>query len=261
MSSSELFCNNCGKYGHLFHQCKFPITSTGVIVFRYNNQKIEYLMVCRKDSLGYIDFLRAKFSLHQKYYILNMCKQMTVHEKTQLRLKYHQYHEQSKPNFILKDKIQSIIQGVTVNNEFYDLKTILDESDKYGKYEEPEWGFPKGRRNVYESDYNCALREFSEETGYPISSLINLINIVPYEETFTGSNYNSYKHKYFLMYMDYHTSLEHHHYQKTEISNIQWKSFDDCIKCIRPYNLEKKKMLSNIDSCIRTLQLYCIDQK
>jgi 8-oxo-dGTP pyrophosphatase MutT (NUDIX family) len=261
MSSSELFCNNCGKYGHLFHQCKFPITSAGVIVFRYNKQKIEYLMVCRKDSLGYIDFLRAKFSLHQKYYILNMCKQMTVHEKTQLRLKYSQYHEQNKPNFIMKDKIQSIIQGVTVNNEFYDLKTILDESDKFGKYEEPEWGFAKGRRNVYESDYNCALREFSEETGYPISSLINLINIVPYEETFTGSNYNSYKHKYFLMYMDYNTSLEHHHYQKTEISNIQWKSFEECIHCIRPYNLEKKKMLSNIDSCIRNLQLYCIDQK
>ena len=55
---NDIFCNNCGKYGHLFHQCKFPITSIGVIVFRYNNEgEIEYLMICRKDSLGYIDFL------------------------------------------------------------------------------------------------------------------------------------------------------------------------------------------------------------
>ena len=28
------FCNNCGKIGHLFHQCKIPITSIGIIAFR-----------------------------------------------------------------------------------------------------------------------------------------------------------------------------------------------------------------------------------
>ena len=28
-------CNNCGKPGHLFNHCKMPITSTGVIAFRY----------------------------------------------------------------------------------------------------------------------------------------------------------------------------------------------------------------------------------
>ena len=29
----------------------------------------------------------------------------------------------------------------------------------------PEWGFPKGRRNLKERDRECAVREFSEETG------------------------------------------------------------------------------------------------
>ena len=28
------YCNNCGKTGHLFHNCKMPITSLGVIAFR-----------------------------------------------------------------------------------------------------------------------------------------------------------------------------------------------------------------------------------
>ena len=32
-------------------------------------------------------------------------------------------------------------------------------------YESPEWGFPKGRRNMHESDLDCAKREFEEETG------------------------------------------------------------------------------------------------
>ena len=32
------FCNNCGKHGHLFHQCKNPITSIGLIVFNNSNE-------------------------------------------------------------------------------------------------------------------------------------------------------------------------------------------------------------------------------
>jgi hypothetical protein len=33
---NKQMCNNCNKYGHLFHQCRLPITSYGVIVFRKN---------------------------------------------------------------------------------------------------------------------------------------------------------------------------------------------------------------------------------
>ena len=39
------FCNNCGKVGHSFHQCKNPITSLGIITIRKsernNKQKIK----------------------------------------------------------------------------------------------------------------------------------------------------------------------------------------------------------------------------
>ena len=34
------FCNNCGRHGHLFHQCKNPITSMGMIVFNNNGNEI-----------------------------------------------------------------------------------------------------------------------------------------------------------------------------------------------------------------------------
>mgnify|MGYP003326939511 CR=1 FL=1 len=54
-------CNNCGKQGHMFHQCKLPITSYGLIAFRYANNDIEYLMIRRKDSFGYVDFVRGKY--------------------------------------------------------------------------------------------------------------------------------------------------------------------------------------------------------
>ena len=31
--SDMLYCNNCGKQGHQYHQCKLPITSYGIICF------------------------------------------------------------------------------------------------------------------------------------------------------------------------------------------------------------------------------------
>ena len=39
--NTKNFCNNCGKIGHLFHQCKLPITSIGVITIRKNNNNID----------------------------------------------------------------------------------------------------------------------------------------------------------------------------------------------------------------------------
>ena len=70
---NDINCNNCGKYGHNYNQCTVPITSYGVIAFRMNKQKIpEYLMICRKDTLGYIDFMRGKYIVQNKNYIMNM---------------------------------------------------------------------------------------------------------------------------------------------------------------------------------------------
>lgn len=242
--NTDFFCNNCGKSGHSFHQCKMPITSNGVIVFRINplTKEREYLMICRKDTLGYMDFMRGKFPIYQKQYIMNMLTQMTVDEKKRLRLRMKEGN--------LKEKIQILVNGIIVNNERYDLSSLLDESDTHETWIEPEWGFPKGRRNTLEKDYDCALREFSEETGYSISILKNIRNIVPFEEIFIGSNYKSYRHKYYIMYMSYTDSLAVKSFQKSEVSGMEWKTFTECMKTIRSYNLEKKRILQNIDVCL-----------
>ena len=59
-SRTNQFCNNCGKQGHLFNHCKIPITSIGIICFnKTENMKNKFLMICRKDSIGYIEFLRG----------------------------------------------------------------------------------------------------------------------------------------------------------------------------------------------------------
>jgi len=45
MSKNTNICNNCGKQGHMFHQCKLPITSYGIIAFRSSEEGIQYLMI------------------------------------------------------------------------------------------------------------------------------------------------------------------------------------------------------------------------
>jgi ADP-ribose pyrophosphatase YjhB (NUDIX family) len=271
MNTYEHFCNNCGKNGHNFNQCKMPITSFGVIAFRLNmDGSHEYLMIRRKDTLGYIDFMRGKYCLQDKYYIINMVRQMTISEKEKIQTMEfeelwrdvwgsseqlsNQYKSEQHDSM---EKFKQLREGVIYNNETYSIASIIQEAEIYEKWTEPEWGFPKGRRNYYEKDYDCALREFYEETGYSPKLVKNIHNILPFEEIFTGSNYKSYKHKYYLMFMPYENSMIKTNYEESEVSEIAWKTIDQCISCIRCYNLEKIKLITNIHTCLIKYKLVC----
>jgi 8-oxo-dGTP pyrophosphatase MutT (NUDIX family) len=273
------YCNNCGKSGHSFHQCKIPILSIGIVAFRKNPEvrfdsefKYEYLMICRKNSLGYMDFMRGKYSLTDPDYLKNMFKQMTVAEKTGLMNgpfdklwnelwvdeMYNSRYKSEKS--IANEKYNSLVRGVSSNtrvDNVYRLSDLINESIcSVNEWTEPEWGFPKGRRNSHEKNYDCACREFCEETGYKKSMLNNIQNIVPYEEIFIGSNYKSYKHKYYLMYMKYEDTQNTSTFQKSEVSKMEWKSFHECMECIRPYNLEKKRIIEKINASMRRMKIF-----
>ena len=264
---SECYCNNCGKPGHNYSNCKTPITSIGAVCFRKKDGILEYLMICRKDTLGYIDFMRGKYSIYNKHYIMNMLKQMTQTEKANLRMGNfdtlwfniwgkHSISTQYKlEESASREKFNSLITGILVHNVFYNLNQLIDESEQYDKWMDAEWGFPKGRRNYQEKDFECALREFSEETGYDSLKLHNVQNVMPLEEIFTGSNYKSYKHKYYLMYMDLNDSSQNTLFQKSEVSKMEWKTYDHCLESIRSYNIEKKRIIENINSTLLNYQL------
>tara|TARA_B110000967_G_scaffold209552_1_gene266229 strand:- start:568 stop:1377 length:810 start_codon:yes stop_codon:yes gene_type:complete len=268
---NEQYCNNCGKQGHLYNQCKIPITSNGIISYRYNNDnKIEFLMIRRRHSLGFIDFMRGKYSLNDKNYIINMFVQMTVDEKNNLKTKTFDelwfniwgneiLSTQYKNEEILsKDKLLALRNGININNEIYTINDIIEISDKNDIWDETEWGFPKGRRNFKEKDFDCAVREYCEETGYNKQKLNILQNICPFEEIFTGSNYKSYKHKYFIAYIPYKDTQNMDNYEKAEVSKMGWYSTEDSLKLIRNYNKEKKLLLKKISFILNnyyTLQI------
>jgi 8-oxo-dGTP pyrophosphatase MutT (NUDIX family) len=263
--NSVCYCNNCGAKGHMFYQCKQPITSVGIIVFRNNpDHRREYLMIRRKDSIGYVEFLRGKYSIYNKLYLLNIISEMTLIEKERILTNDFttlwtqlwsddvnlQYRSEEKNS---QEKFDALKQGIVNSNSEYTLETLIKESAT--AWTEPEWGFPKGRHNNQEKDLLCAFREFEEETGYSRTSLNIIQNLLPIEEIFTGSNYKSYKHKYYIAFMEKNDEIPKS-YQYSEVSKIEWKNYDDAMALIRPYNLEKKDVLTQVNTLLNTYKLY-----
>ena len=79
-------CNNCCKQGHQFHQCKLPITSYGIIAFRLSSKYgMQYLMIRRKDSFGYIDFIRGKYMQNNLEHLQIMFDEMSIDEREKLK--------------------------------------------------------------------------------------------------------------------------------------------------------------------------------
>lgn len=274
------YCNNCGKFGHLFSNCIVPITSLGIIAFRkkiingkeFNDTNIidsnsaamesknnfEYLMIQRVDSFGYVEFMRGKYSMHNYQYLKNIIDEMTIHEKQNILTKSFdelwsslwgeysgiQYRGEEQ---ISKNKYLQLKTGIEWGGIKYSLESLIQSSTT--RWEVAEWGFPKGRRNHQEKDLECAFREFSEETGYDKQCLKLILNAIPYEEIFIGSNVKSYKNKYYLSYMD-NNATQKNNYQKSEVKNMKWLSYDECMNTIRSYNIEKKNIITSINNTL-----------
>jgi len=264
MTNITTICNNCGKQGHMFHQCKLPITSYGVILFKLNKGRIEYLMIRRKDSFGYIDFLRGKYSPYNIHQLQNMINEMTTNEKQNILtepfdvLWRQMWGDTTKSQYRNEEytslkKLELLRNGVFINDKLITLDQMVMQSKTL--WHETEWEFPKGRRDSKEKDLDCALREFEEETGVSKSKITVVDNVIPFEEIFIGTNHKSYKHKYFLAYMNDDTATLSN-YQTNEVSKLEWKSSDECLESIRPYNLEKKNLIKNVNKVLHEYRLY-----
>jgi 8-oxo-dGTP pyrophosphatase MutT (NUDIX family) len=264
MNRNTSICNNCGKQGHLFHQCKLPITSYGIVLFRPSEEGLQFLMIRRKDSFGYIDFIRGKYSPYNFHQMQTMINEMSIPEKNRIitnsfeQLWKEMWGDTSNSQYKSEEiasskKFAQIKEGIIINNQLYNLANIIEKSET--KWIETEWEFPKGRRNPKEKDLECALREFEEETGISVTKIRIIENVLPFEEIFIGTNHKSYKHKYFLAYM-HEPEEQLENFQTTEVSKLEWKTINKCLEDIRPYNLEKKKLITNINKVLEEYRLY-----
>ena len=290
---NDNYCINCNMNGHVYYNCKKPLLSNGIIAVKISekdNEEHIFLMVKRKHTFGFIDFVRGKYSVNNKSHLLGMINEMTLGEKDKVMnldfvSLWNYLWGNMKENEINKDhatkisnfdnekkhaenKLKTLKEGVYLENDTYNLKQLIEMSDT--NWSDPEWEFPKGRKNIGENDIECAFREFVEETGYTYNDLVLLRNLVPFEEIFIGSNYESYKNKYFVcsfvsnnmesntgivLSPDETANISINMFDKYEISEVKWFSYSECLKHIRIYNHEKKRLLSNVNNTLNKYEL------
>jgi 8-oxo-dGTP pyrophosphatase MutT (NUDIX family) len=266
-------CTNCGLGGHVFRNCLSPVTSYGLIAIRYmndvvgnslysksttisnSNDSIQFLLIQRKDSLAFVEFIRGKYNPYEEEYLGRLLRGMTQKEQGAILSKTFDELWQSvwgesssvkshKNDYDSSEKKFSII---------CDRLPELIESNK-SKWVEPEWGFPKGRRNPHETDINCAIREFQEETGLKRTDFTVIQNTYPISETFFGSNQVHYCHKYYIAICNKSVEVEmnmDNPHMAREIGAIEWCSLDEAISKIRPDNVEKREILLKAGKIMR----------
>jgi 8-oxo-dGTP pyrophosphatase MutT (NUDIX family) len=135
---------------------------------------------------------------------------------------------------ISKQKFYELRLDSITNNIIKDTKPL---------YNFNEWGFPKGRRELYESDLICAMRELEEETFLKENDYIVLENCKKIKEYLTGTNGINYLHNYFIALTPATALAPVTAPPNKEIGDIKYCDYNDCIDLVRPYHLNKLKII------------------
>ncbi len=268
-------CINCGVFGHTIKLCNSPITSYGIICYTIVNNIVKYLMVQRKDSITYIEFIRGKYTLNNVDYIEYLFQNMTVSERNTIKdnsienlwkmlwsgpisnrlnlefkdskIKFYKLYN----GYLFKrnSKNISIIENINLNK-------IIDKVNiEYPNVIDLEWEIPKGRRDLNETDIDCALREFEEESGLKVNN-ISLCHYIkkPIEEVFLSLNKTRYRHIYYIAQHNYNNNImlysKKNKVQCKEIKDSRWMSYDEIMSKLRDTHIQRIELFKRVHKLI-----------
>lgn len=257
-------CINCGNKGHHVKDCLEHKISLGIILYKKIASEFHYLLICRRNTIGIVEFLRGRYVHSDIEYIKKLFNVMTIGELDLLINKDFDYLWEyiwmdkkfnktstkiQKDYNIAEQKFNKIKEGYNIGDEFIDIKTLVKNSNS--EYTEQEWGFPKGRRNYNENDLTAALREFNEETDISEIDIRLISNTKTFIEEYKSYDNINYKNIYYVAEYIGNKNIEINPLKKeqyTEISNIGFYNMDASCNKFRNYNEEKKQILQKVES-------------
>ena len=240
------------------------------------------ILVQRKYTIGFIEFMRGKYDVNNKPYIIKLFNMMTFNE-IQIIKDINEFDDIRHKTGLLKDLFFNL-EYDDAKRKFNILITHIDGNmitklllQSYVKWTSPEWGIPKGRKHNKESEIMCAIREFTEETGITAKDLTIYRNIKPLEEIYTGINGIVYKHIYYIAtiktpgiiteHLDTYTHTqtqtlnfdilnEKKRNTNGEIGSINLFTNNECNKLIRPYYTSKRNIIKKGFQICNNLNYY-----
>ena len=102
----------------------------------------------------------------------------------------------------------------------------------------------KLNKNRNESNRDCAIREFEEETNINRSKFNVIDSIDPIEENFIGTNGLKYRNIYYIAELKERTELSVN--GNNEINQINFFNYNDSVSIIRDYQTDKKDVLTGV---------------
>lgn len=239
----------------------FNLQLAPVLLPAPQQSQVRYLLIRRKDSLSAVEFIRGKYDPCDIRFLFQMFTEMAQCERERLRkLPFHTLwttlwscsstcgHDYE----MARVKFETIRAGYrTPDGRLVSIEQLI--RDTYCPYLEPEWGFPKGKRNRRENDLECAQRECCEEVGCSTDDFAVLHQLGCAAEEFRGSNGVLYRHNYFVgKYLSSKAIRldKSNNHQMSEVGDIGWFSLKDALNKFRPYDVEKKVMLAKLDNIL-----------
>ncbi len=232
------------------------MTDTDLFSIFKNNVKI--LMIRRRFTLGFMEFIRGRYRSDNMIGIVTLFKQMIKEEinlilDNEFRTLWNMLWNPTKPldeddeksnEYLLSEEKFKYLKD---KDNHINIYSIIERSDTV--WTEPEWGFPKGRRNTHENNIKCAIREFKEETNLTTEDYVLFDNLDPVEETFFGTNGVKYRHIYYLAFITTNKQIiinNENRNQLQEIGDIGLFNYDDAILLIRPYHIERLNIVTTL---------------
>ena len=282
LSDRSHCCLNCGRRGHSNKTCREPINSYGCIVCKMSpDRQWRYLMIQRKYTPEYVELLRGRYYMNDGHtvdfdYLCLLIGRISLIERHYL-LQHpfshlweklwrwsgtdDQIHKIQRDYQIANSRFESLKRGIKISYELQ-LQTFQTLFEKFKPLTcEPEWEFPKGKRQIGENDQQCAVRECCEETSLRPEDFNLLLYVKPLLEQFTATNEIQYCNRFYLaqltakgvshpIYYDYRNVD-----QNTEIRNIGWYTETEIRQLIenRPNHGHRLELISDLSKTVSSL--------
>ncbi len=214
------------------------ITSYGLALFWIDNNdptNVFFLLHQRRDTFEYVDFILGTWNSDQPLSSFFMA--MSNEERT--RIANHSFNELWDDIWVNKDARQyrdNYKKALDRYNKVkHEIAYIINTTTS--TVTEPPWGLPKGRKNLNESDLECAIRETEEETRIS-------------------------RHKYTVLHVeepnqDQHW-IKHSKAIKPRVSNLPNESLLNGTRAYDVFSSEEAMHYVNKPTITKNLQSFCL---
>ncbi len=251
-------CNNCGRIGHTIKQCTYPVRSYGIITYYIDDTGKKWLLlVQRKYTYEFCDFIKGNFSnIEQLKYLISRFTEIEkflifkffIGDYVKLFLfatPHKTTNTKTYVNFVNNYTTLFIPNFEELNKYTYDSNHIQKSINL--------WEIPRGKKNYWEKPINCAMREFSEETGVEKKKLIHRKDIHVVNEKMIGSNGIEYEFSYYVMKLKFKEDVYINHSifeQHSEIRNVTWIEYNNALEMFKDTFNERYTILSKLKNIV-----------